>query len=176
MTCARFVLAASLVLSATSCTSDEHPFPGTFAQCEDHPAGIGTSEAAVEATVNAFVPPGAAVRCSDSTAFTVDGNEVRFVFVAYGELQDCPAGCFTSEVCAVHDAGGVLLYAAAWNGQAEEPSNLPAGCPAPAAGGDTRSCDPPAPGTAHPLTQTSAFTAFQTSQGNGTGAWRFCFF
>lgn len=175
MSRARLLLAACLAIALASCLQDDAAVGGKYAQCADHPAGFDASNPAVASTVAAFVPAGVPVSCSDSRAFLVDGHEVWFVYVAYGALQDCPAGCFSSGVCAVYDAGGAFLYSASWIGASESPPDLPPGCPAPPEGGDTRACDPPPPGTAHPLTATPAFEAFVATEGNGRGAWRFCF-
>jgi len=165
---ARHVLAAVLAAQLVGCPSVVEKQP--FAQCEGHPSGVAPGDAAVAATVTTFVPPEATVRCSDSKEFSVRGSEFSFVYVAYGELQDCPAGCFASLVCAVYDNGGAQLYSASWNGPAEIPSNLPAECPETA--GDTRSCDPPPPGQSSPLTSDLVFATFRGVE----EAWRFCFF
>jgi len=175
----RLALAVVLIATGASGCTGSPPSPWgpdqslgrMFAQCDERVGVSPATSPAVAATIDAFVPPAATVNCADAAAFTLDGAEVRLTFVSYGTLNDCPAGCFTSEVCAIHDATGVLLYSAAWYGDAERPLALPDGC----ATTDTRGCTPPPPGALHPLTQTAAFQAFRAAQLGG-GAWRSCFF
>jgi hypothetical protein len=148
----------------------------SYAQCESHPGGVQSDSAAVTATVAQLVPAGAQVRCTDTATFTVEGREVQLVSVAYGNLNDCVAGCFSSELCAIYDGGTALLYSGMWWGSAEMPVGLPAGCPV--LGESTRACRPPPAGTQHAVAATAAFLHFRAAQfaAGDPGAFRYCFF
>lgn len=178
-TVARLALAAASVgVVLVGCSSTENAenrdggVGGGYAQCVNHPAGTTVGGSAITATIDTLLPEGAQVRCADSTVFTLDGTEVKLVYVAYGEFQDCPAGCFTSQVCAIYDGSDALLYSAAWCSLSEKPV-LPSGCPDV---GDTRQCTTATPGSEHPITQTPSFISFRDEQVRSTGDWRFCFF
>lgn len=157
-------------------TDDDGPVIGLgFAQCEGRtPGGMDSSEEIV-LTINALVPSAVDVHCTDKHMFALDERAVQFTYVVYGEIHDCPAGCFSSNLCAIVDNAEVSLYSARWL-SGEVPLSIPPDCPelAGAAGGDTiRECENAPSGFFHPLTQTNAFNDFRDDQGREE--WRFCF-
>jgi hypothetical protein len=104
------IIALSLALAACGGATGSPAVAGnSYGQCVSHPSGLTAGGLPASATIDALLPTGEQVRCADSTSFTLDGRHVALVFVAYGELRDCPAGCFTSEVCAIYDEGEPLL-------------------------------------------------------------------
>lgn len=146
---AAFVACGALL---NGCTDDGR-VGGDHAQCLNHPAAGASRASSVTATLDALVPSGAQVRCADSISFTLDGSRVDLVFVSYGELRDCPSGCFTSQLCAIHDGSGALLYSSVWYSAAEKPVTIPAGCPVGGGGGgNTGDCPTVQPGAGHPVT------------------------
>jgi hypothetical protein len=165
------VAVASFGVVLAGCSGAERA-GSSYTQCVNHPAGTTAGGTAITATVDALLPQDAQVRCADSTSFVLDGNEVKLVYVAYGMLRDCPAGCFTSHICAIYDTNGALPYSAAWYSPGEKPV-LPTDCPDT---GDTRQCTTATPGSQHPITQTPAFVGFRDEQVQSQGDWRFCFF
>ena len=170
------VLLASIGCADGTSTADPHRGPdiGTrYGQCDGRSPGT-SSGAAAAAVAAAFVPAGATVRCSSTTGFTVEGAQVTLVYLAYGELQDCPSGCFSSFLCALATADGPLQYSAMWVPAGERPMALQGTCPDdfPVAGGDTRRCTELTPGAKHPVTATPAFTAMAAE---GTSTFGACF-
>lgn len=154
---ARFGFWLAIAASLSACLGEESGEPprdeeliGTdFAQCEGRPGGGVDRSPEVMRTIEMQVP-NEDINCTDKMAFSVAGRQVSLVYVAFGIVSDCPAGCFSQDLCAVYDAPDSLLYST------------------------TRRPEPDRPGLAHPLTQTSAFQSFPTSQKN-SGSWRFCF-
>lgn len=137
-------------------------------------SGCGRSYVgSADATVTAFVPDGAEVHATHRAEFQVDDRTVALTHVEYGELMDCSSGCFASHVCAIEDGASVLLYDAAWYGEAERPLGIDEICPELGTSTDTRhNCEPP--GRTHPVTSTPEFAAFVDEQ-VGRGELRFCF-
>jgi hypothetical protein len=122
---------------------------GHFAQCDGRPGGGQDRSEAVMRTIQVHVPA-EDINCTDKQAFAVDSRQVFLVFVAYGQISDCAAGCFSSDLCAIYDSPQSLLYEV------------------------SASVKPDRPGLAHPVVQTQAFRDFQAAQ-RTSGPWRFCF-
>lgn len=121
---------------------------GHYAQCDGRANGGSDNADSVRAIIRTHVPGGNHVNCTDRLTFTNDGKEIDFVFVAFGPIGDCPAGCFSQSLCAIYDSPDVLLYAQA--GQASTP------------------------GMDHPITRSDDFVSFRDIQ-QRAGAWRSCF-
>lgn len=142
-------------------------------------ASCGTKDCRghVPATVEAFVAAGLEVHCEDSASFEFEGRTVRLTRVAYGEQQDCPSGCFSSQVCAIEDPAypSPLLFTANWYAAGEAPIGIETECPgtsSASAYGDTYpSCHPS--GLAHPLVATPAFRSWADAE-EGVGPLRWC--
>jgi hypothetical protein len=122
---------------------------GQFAQCDGRPGGGQDRSDAVMRTIETHVPT-QDINCTDKQAFSIDGRQVFLVLLAYGQVSDCPAGCFSADLCAIYDAPQSLLYDV------------------------SSSSKPDRPGLAHPVVQTQAFLDFRAAQ-RTTGPWRFCF-
>ena len=132
-----------------ACGDEQHPDSGLlvgqdYAQCEGRPGGGVDRSEEVMRTIETHLPT-QEINCTDKKIFTLEGREVFFVYVAYGPLSDCPAGCFSSGLCAIYDPPQSLLY--------DEQNRL---------------------GLTHPLVGTQAFQDFRNEQ-KGSGRWRFCF-
>lgn len=170
-------LAAGAVINCGGCSGDSGGSTiGTeFAQCDKRSLGYADSSTEMTSTLNALMPPGVEVRCTDKRVFALEDREVVFTYVVYGRLNDCPAGCFASDVCAIVDGKDALLYSATWyNG--EVPLSIPPDCPelSGKSTGDTiRQCGNPPAGFLHALAQTDAFMEFRGSQGGGEFRWCF---
>ena len=128
-------------------------------------------------TIDRLVSSEAEIRCSGKKAFSYEDREVSLVYVAYGALQDCPSGCFSSFVCGIYDPDESLLYKSSWHGLLEKPLSIPPDCAelADVESGTTSWCSTPPPGIDHPVTQTVEFETFRNSQREDGGDWRFCF-
>jgi hypothetical protein len=152
---------------------------GGLAECENQSPGTGDNSPEVTATITTLVPSNANVHCTGKQSFLLSGRQVFLVFVPYGNLNDCPAGCFTSNVCAIYDQSQVQLYSATWYSAQERPLSIPPDCPglAQAFGADTnQACPEHPPGFLHPVTQTTDFKNFLNSQTPpNNGSFRWCF-
>src|SRR3569832_1643454 len=80
-------------------------------------------------TIQALVPAGAQINFASRKDFVSPDQNISFTLVGYGQLQDCPSGCFSSVLCAIEDPTGVRLYFAAWDDAAERPLDLQTDCP-----------------------------------------------
>lgn len=152
---------------------------GGFAQCDGQSPGISDNSPEVMATISALVPSSATVHCTGKQSFELNGRTVLIVIVPYGQTNDCPAGCFSSEVCSIVDGSDTLLYSGVWYDGGERPLSIPPDCPelAGAQGGDTiQGCTSQPPGFSHPVTQSAEFQDFRQSQASNGGKFRFCFF
>jgi hypothetical protein len=154
----RIVLVASLAAlpmlascggSDSAGSGDDLPIGGQYAQCDGRAGGGQDRSDAVMRTIQAHAP-NQDINCTDKQSFTVEGRQVFLVFLAHGPVSDCPAGCFSADLCAIYDAPQSLLYDVS---------------------GSTK---PDRPGLAHPVVQTQAFQSFRAAQ-RATGPWRFCF-
>jgi len=125
------------------------PIGGQFAQCDGRPGGGQDRSDAVMRTIQTHAPA-QDINCTDKRSFAINGAEVFLVFVAFGRVSDCQAGCFSADLCAIADGSQSLLY---------DVSGSP---------------KPDRPGLAHPVVQTQAFQEFRAAQ-PATGPWRFCF-
>ena len=149
-----------------------------LAECENHIPGTGDTSPEVTATITTLVPSNANVQCTGKQSFLLSGRDVFLIFVPYGNLNDCPSGCFTSEVCAIYDQSQVQVYSAAWFSPQERPLSIPPDCPglAQAPSADTnQDCPEHPPGYLHPVTQTTDFENFLNSQTSNNGSFRWCF-
>ncbi len=122
----------------------------SYLQCEGRRGGGVDRSDAVMTTIQTHAAM-QDINCTDKTTFDVGGRQVTLVYVAYGMVSDCPAGCFSADLCAIYDAPNSLLYAIA-------------GSP-----------KPDLPGLAHPVTQTRDFQNFRDAQKANNGPWRYCF-
>jgi hypothetical protein len=166
----------------SACNSDnkdesEEPVGNSYSQCTNHPNGVADDIPEVVITIDRLVPADVEIHCSDNKTFTFNGREVSLTYIAYGELNDCVSGCFSSFVCGIYDPDESLLYASTWYGSNEEPLSIPQDCPELAGGenGNTTQCDTPPQGFQHPITTTTEFEAFKAAQLEQSGDWRFCF-
>lgn len=124
-----------------------------------------------DATIEAFVPAGQEIHETQRAVFQIDGREVALTHVEYGELMDCPSGCFASHVCAIEDGESTLLFYASWNASAETPNGVLEECPGLEDTETWPSCEPS--GLRHPVTETAEFRAFAHDQ-IGSGPLRWC--
>jgi hypothetical protein len=132
-----------------------------YAQCE----GLGTdASAATQRARDVHLPAGVAPNCATKTGFTFQNQTYELVYAAYGALQDCPAGCFSSMVCALDDGSTSRLFYATWYGDGERPPSIATECPALAnsAGGDTayQCTNPQVSGRQHAIVQDPTFRNF----------------
>lgn len=177
----RSVILVLSSLSITACIPEQEiqteQIGTSYSQCVNHPSGTGDELPEVTITVNRQVPADAEIRCSDKKAFSFEGREVSLVYVAYGALQDCPSGCFSSHVCGIYDPDESKLYSFAWYGAAERPLSIPPDCPelAGAESGQSSECGTPPQGFLHTVTATAEFESFRNIQREQNGDWRFCF-
>ena len=141
--------------------------------CSGGPALAPACQADVPETVAAFVPSSAPVHCTDAAAFCFEGRQVRLTHVEYGVLNDCPAGCFSSHVCAIEDPEGAALelFYAAWTNPSETPLGLDTECPGLSSSETWPNCVPS--GLRHPLVETEQFRSFAAAQA-GSGPLRWC--
>lgn len=165
------LLACALpALAGTACgertTREDIPVGGGYAQCEGHSANGSDQSAEISLTRNSLLP-GGTPNCTGKRSFSVAGREVFVTYVAYGELQDCPAGCFSSSFCAVVDGDSALLFSA--NG-IEPPFALDSSCYG-ANGAIASRC---LPGAQHALVNEPAFQSFRNGE-KSNGSFRFCF-
>lgn len=127
--------------------------------------------AEVPLTVEALVPPDVPVLAQHAALFELDGRELRFTHVEYGQVLDCEAGCFASHVCAIEDGSDVQLYFATWTIADPRPLGLDTSCASPpdfwGAPGGTLGCHPE--GKRHALAVDPTFLDFARGQ-VGTGA------
>lgn len=138
---------------------DDRHVGGGYAQCEGHKAAYGETNAAIDLTLSTFIGAGQTVRCVNSKTFTVDNQPVTLTFASYGELQDCPAGCFSSFVCAIVEDNHALAYAH---------DDYDTDCSA-------SDCENELPGQNHKITQNKAFKQFIDEQLAEYGPYRYCF-
>jgi hypothetical protein len=122
-------------------------------------------------TRQALLPPGSEVHCENGKTFQVDGHKVRLTHVEYGQLMDCPSGCFSSHVCAIEDGEQVFLLYAAWNTQQEKPAKVDQECPTLMRDSTWPDCKPS--GVTHPLVSSAKFRAFAREE-EGYGPFRYC--
>jgi hypothetical protein len=122
-------------------------------------------------TVETLVPAGQEIHETQRAVFQLDGREVALTHVEYGELMDCPSGCFASHVCAIEDGESTLLFYAAWSTPAEMPIGVLEECPGLEGSETWSSCEPS--GLRHPVTETAEFRAFAADQ-IGSGPLRWC--
>ena len=176
----RVVITILILMHAAACSggSGSDPVIGNdYAQCVSHSSGTSDGSPEVASVISALVPSTATVNCTGKESFLVDGRTVYFVIVPYGQKNDCPAGCFSSEVCAVVDGADAQLYSALWYTGSERPLSIPPDCPelSGATSGETiRDCTNQPAGYSHAVTQTAPFQDFKQAQ-NGSGTFRFCF-
>jgi hypothetical protein len=139
--------------------------------CGDSPRN--DCSASLLTTRDAFVPEGQAVHNAESVCFEVGERTVHFTHVEYGELRDCPSGCFSSHVCGVEDPAqsAPLLFYAAWNSQDEQPIGIAAECPTLMSFETWPDCVPS--GLRHPLVSTGEFRRFADRE-SGSGPFRWC--
>lgn len=143
--------------------------PGqSYAQCEG-----ASRRAPLGPGAGTYLPDGIAQNCGTSRQFTVDGKSVTIEYFAYGELNDCPSGCFSSFACVINDGESALLYRAAWTSAEERPRGLQALCPSLGAdASDTSACEPSLPARAHAVTQLSSFKSLVAA--GSSGVFRYC--
>ncbi len=130
-------------------------FRTSYAQCGGRSPGKSDDTESVQAVIRTLVPGNLKVNCTDRVTFTSEGKSIDVVFVAFGEAQDCAAGCFSQHLCAIYDSPVAILYSQY---------------------GRNRST--PVPGINHPVTQTNDFLSFQRRQEDDDAprqSWRFCF-
>lgn len=159
-------------------SGDQPVIGGGYAQCDSQSPGTSDSSPEVTATINTLVPSGASVHCTGKQSFQLNSRTVFIVIVPYGRTNDCPASCFSSEVCAIVDGSDTFLYSGVWYGGGERPLSIPPDCPELGGeeSGDTiQGCTNQPPGFSHSVTQTTEFQGFQQSQRNNGGKFRFCF-
>jgi hypothetical protein len=168
------VLFSAVCLLACGTESSSNPSDGVGGSgCTD---GLNLSpecQAEVPRTLATFVPPSAPVHCTDAAAFCFGGRAVRLTHVAYGVENDCPAGCFSSHVCAIEDPEAAVpeLFYAAWTTPSESPLGIDTECPSLANAETWPSCVPS--GLRHPLIAAPEFRSFALAQ-SGNGPFRWC--
>jgi hypothetical protein len=150
---------------------------GHYAQCDGLSSGTSDSSAEVASAISTLVPSMAPVNCTGKQSFQVEGRIVYFVIVPYGQKNDCPSGCLSSEVCAIVDGSNTLLYSGIWYSGSERPLSIPPDCPELSGTeyGDTiLNCTNQPAGFSHAVTQTTAFQDFKQSQ-SSSGNFSPCF-
>jgi hypothetical protein len=172
------LLLLSAALGCSGQKSEEPDIGGGHVICDSSTRAAGGSDGSVAVVTarDVLVPQGSEIHCTDSQRFEIEGQAVHFVLVAYGALSDCPAGCFSSNLCAIVDHDGAQLYSAVWYAADEKPRSIPPDCPElgqSASAATVRDCQTPPDGYDHPLTQAPAFQSFRQVQ--SMGDWRFCF-
>lgn len=130
----------------------------------------------VARTVAAFVPPGVVVHCMDAATFVADSRQVRLTHVGYGALLDCPAGCFSSHVCAIEDPASPApeLFYAFWTSDSERPVAIATECPGLSASAEETwpACVPS--GLNHPLVAKTDFRNWAAHEDQSGGPLRYC--
>jgi hypothetical protein len=157
-------------------SGDQGVVGGGYSQCDSESSGTSDNSPEVTATINTLVPLGTTVQCTGKQSFQLNSQTVFLVIVPYGKLNDCPAGCFSSEVCSIVDGSDTLLYSADWTIGSERPLSIPPDCPelGGAENGDTTTgCTNQPPGFSHPVTQTTQFQDFRLSEKNNNGNFAF---
>jgi hypothetical protein len=154
----RFFVTILLMLQS-SCNGGlppEHiPAPSitySHSQCEGRSSHDSDNTESVQSVVRTLVPPASRINCTDLQPISVDGKTIELVFVAFGKIHDCPAGCFSNYLCAIYDGQTSILYSQPGRRSARETERL-----------------------GHPLAHSADFDAFKQSQVNSQGPWRFCF-
>lgn len=148
-----------LLLLQSSCNGGLPPKPMpapsitySHSQCDGRSSSDSDNTKSVQSVVRTLVPPASRINCTDHHPFSVEGKTIELVFVAFGEIHDCPAGCFSNYLCAIYDGQTSILYSQPGRRSARETEIL----------GDA-------------LTRSTEFNAFKQSQANSQGPWRFCF-
>src|SRR5258708_17585682 len=136
---------------------------GDYAQCDGQSPGTSDNSPEATATINTLVPSGATVSCTGKQSFQLSGRTVSMVIVPYGQTNDCPSGCFSSEVCAIVDGSDTFLYSGVWYRRSERPRSIPPDCPQLGGAGiadRTQGFTNHPPAFFTPVTQTADFSAF----------------
>jgi hypothetical protein len=141
--------------------------------CTGGPALSPECQAEAAQALATFVPPDAPVHCTDAAAFCFAGRVVRLTHIAYGVENDCMAGCFSSNICAIEDpeAAGTELFSAFWTTPSEAPLGINTECPNLVSTQTWPNCVPS--GRLHPLISTPEFRSFIAAQ-TGVGPFRWC--
>lgn len=120
-----------------------------YAQCDGRLGGGQDRSREVMGTIEQLAP-NEEINCTDKQSFSYAGRQVSLVYLAFGAVQDCAAGCFSHDLCAIYDEPQALLYEVDYSPK------------------------PDLPGLAHGVTGTEAFREFREAE-RRDGAWRFCF-
>lgn len=121
-----------------------------YAQCDGRPGGGEDQSREMMRTIELLVP-NEEINCTDKRSFSFGQQQVSLVYIAYGTVQDCAAGCFSRDLCAIYDEPNALLYEV------------------------SESAKPDRPGLAHGVTGTAEFREFRDAQRHAEAPWRFCF-
>jgi len=137
----------------------------------------GNCSADVRATLDAYVPSGMPVNCSNAMTFQVEGRQVRMTHVEYGLSPGAGSAWGPSVVCAIEDpavAEPELFYALWFKGSPLRPEALMIECPnLPSTANETwPTCVPS--GLRNPVVATSAFQSWAEEQFQTSGPFRFC--
>ncbi len=176
------IIVMNILLGLAACsggTGTNNQVGGSYSQCDNLSPGSSDSSSEVTAVINNLVPVAAPIQCTGKQLFQFNGRPIYFVIVPYGQLNDCPSGCFSSEVCSIVDGQDTLLYSGVWYSSNERPNSIPPDCPelGTAEYGDTiLDCTSQPSGYSHPITQTTEFADFRQSEINNNGHFRFCFY
>lgn len=106
-----------------------------------------------------------------SMAEVDSGSSVSTLMVIkYGELRDCPSGCFSSHICAISENNETKMYSAIWYGSNEIPNELHESCLS-ESGNTIHDCNVPPSGFNLPVTSTLEFQELLEKEGS---AFRYC--
>lgn len=181
MTRAARIAACCLVALLGACGRDDYgnQVIGGYT-CGENSTGTSDQSDEVTGTIGALVPDAAQadVHCTGKQKFRFQDRDVFLVYVGYGDLNDCPAGCFFSNLCAIYDASQAQLYTAIVQGQGEQPKGVPSDCAVihPNGSNEPDSCAYQAPGQSHPVVQTSEFQSYRDAQAHSPGPLSACFY
>jgi len=161
-----------------------------YSQCYGRVDGYNDLSRSINHTVQEYIRDDVEIQCTDRYSFDLEGKPVELVYIAYGKLQDCASGCFSSHVCVVYEENDPLLYSASWinsersklgadgrlvvvSKTIEQPLNLAAGgCgDIPEGTGSTHMCETKPEAVGHPLFESTDFEMFLGEVGD---SWRFC--
>jgi len=179
----RIFFILSILFTLIACNnSDQNSGPifggETLNVCKLNSASVGDSDthASTTSVIAQLKPVGEPTHCSFRQTFEFNQRTVDFVLFFYGQLNDCPSGCFSSSACAVVENEEVFLWSSDWL-NFEEPLTIPDECPELAGerSGNTSYCNEPVSGKNHDINQEASFLAFEEQQLAETGPFRYCF-
>jgi len=102
--------------------------------------------------------------------FDSESSVSTLIVIKYGELRDCPSGCFSSHICAITEDNETKVYSAIWYDSNEIPNELHESCLS-ESGNTIHDCNVPPSGFNLPVTSTLEFQVLLEKEGS---AFRYC--